>query len=210
MRVNIALALFVALILLAGCAPPHQAAYTNRSSSRWQHAIKASSIKPPARPSRPLPKSHLNAGLAKSSPLPSSKSSKLKNAELANPPPLPKTPKQAQPRVSPTESQITAAPVSSPTKHYVVVDPIGICAVLDAKPADGLKIVGNREGYASSEAAHSALKVSKAECNDTVGVGAESKFKAAQAKAKKLGLHELTREDIDGLSSEQIKQLRGY
>ena len=40
---------------------------------------------------------------------------------------------------------------------------------------------------------------------------AEVKFKAAQAKAKKLGgPQKLTREDIDGLSSEQIKQLRGY
>jgi len=40
---------------------------------------------------------------------------------------------------------------------------------------------------------------------------AEVKFKAAQAKAKKLGGPQmLTRKDIDGLSSEQIKQLRGY
>jgi hypothetical protein len=40
---------------------------------------------------------------------------------------------------------------------------------------------------------------------------AEVKFKAAQAKAKKLGgPQKLTREDIDGLSNEQIKQLRGY
>jgi hypothetical protein len=40
---------------------------------------------------------------------------------------------------------------------------------------------------------------------------AEAKFKAAQAKAKKLGgPQKLTREDIDGLSSEQMKQLRGY
>jgi len=40
---------------------------------------------------------------------------------------------------------------------------------------------------------------------------AEAKFKAAEAKAKKLGgPQKLTREDIDGLSSEQIKQLRGY
>jgi hypothetical protein len=40
---------------------------------------------------------------------------------------------------------------------------------------------------------------------------AEIKFKAAQAKAKKLGgPQKLTREDIDGLSNEQLKQLRGY
>ena len=40
---------------------------------------------------------------------------------------------------------------------------------------------------------------------------AEVKFKAAQAKAKILGgPQKLTREDIDGLTNEQIKQLRGY
>jgi hypothetical protein len=37
-----------------------------------------------------------------------------------------------------------------------------------------------------------------------------TKFKAAQAKAEKLGVHELTQEDIEGLRYEQIKQLRGY
>ena len=40
---------------------------------------------------------------------------------------------------------------------------------------------------------------------------AEVRLKAAQAKAKKLGgPHKLDQEDIDGLSFEQIKQLRGY
>ena len=39
---------------------------------------------------------------------------------------------------------------------------------------------------------------------------AEVKFKAAQAKAKLGGVETLTQKDIDGLSLEQIKQLRGY
>jgi hypothetical protein len=43
-----------------------------------------------------------------------------------------------------------------------------------------------------------------------VGQMADAKFKAAQAKAKLEGVHTLTREDIEGLSLEQIKQLRGY
>ena len=43
-----------------------------------------------------------------------------------------------------------------------------------------------------------------------VGQEAEVKFKAAQAKAKLSGVHTLTQKDIDGLSLEQIKQLRGY
>ena len=45
---------------------------------------------------------------------------------------------------------------------------------------------------------------------DVVGEEAEAKFKAAQAKAAKVGVENLTERDIDGLSFEQIKQLRGY
>jgi hypothetical protein len=37
-----------------------------------------------------------------------------------------------------------------------------------------------------------------------------AKFKAAQAKAKRVGVEQLTQKDIEGLSYEQIKQLRGY
>jgi hypothetical protein len=37
-----------------------------------------------------------------------------------------------------------------------------------------------------------------------------AKFKAAEVKAKREGVHSLTSEDIEGLSDEQIKQLRGY
>ena len=36
------------------------------------------------------------------------------------------------------------------------------------------------------------------------------KFKAAQAKAQRNGVETLTQADIEGLSIEQIKQLRGY
>jgi hypothetical protein len=38
----------------------------------------------------------------------------------------------------------------------------------------------------------------------------QAKFKAAQAKAKLGGVDTLTQKDIEGLSHEQIKQLRGY
>jgi hypothetical protein len=44
----------------------------------------------------------------------------------------------------------------------------------------------------------------------TVEQDSEAKLKAAKIKAAKLGLEKLTREDIDGLSREQLKQLRGY
>ena len=38
----------------------------------------------------------------------------------------------------------------------------------------------------------------------------EAKFKAAQAKAEKLGVHTLTEQDIAGLTPAQITQIRGY
>jgi hypothetical protein len=48
------------------------------------------------------------------------------------------------------------------------------------------------------------------EGSDTVEQETEAKFKAAQAKAKREGVDSLTREDIEGLSLEQLKELRGY
>ena len=96
--------------------------------------------------------------------------------------------------------------------HYVVLDEVGHCTVMDSKPSAGsaLKIIGDQGGYTSLESANRALKDFKAQCKDVVGVGAEAKFKAAQAKARKNGVETLTQEDIEGLSIEQIKQRRGY
>ena len=96
--------------------------------------------------------------------------------------------------------------------HYVVLSEAGHCTVVDSKPSAGsnLKIVGVKGGYTSLEAANKALKDFKAECKDVVGAEAETKFKAAQAKARRDGVETLTQKDIEGLSLEQIKQLRGY
>ena len=44
----------------------------------------------------------------------------------------------------------------------------------------------------------------------TAELETDAKFRAAEAKAKREGVHSLTSEDIEGLSDEQIKQLRGY
>ena len=38
----------------------------------------------------------------------------------------------------------------------------------------------------------------------------DARFKAAQAKAKRDGVHTLTQKDIEGLSVAQLKQIRGY
>jgi hypothetical protein len=38
----------------------------------------------------------------------------------------------------------------------------------------------------------------------------QAKFKAAQAKAAKVGVENLSKDDINGLSDAQLKELRGY
>ena len=82
--------------------------------------------------------------------------------------------------------------------------------MVDAKPDDGLKIIGDSGGYASRKSANQALKMAKAKCKELVDAGVEAKFEAAQAKAKKNGVETLTRADIEGLSHEQIKLPRGF
>jgi hypothetical protein len=114
-------------------------------------------------------------------------------------------------RARPPSGGTSVAPRAT-AMHYVVLDEVGHCIVVDSKPSAGsnLKIVGDQGGYTSLEAANKALKDSKAECKDVVGAEAETKFKAAQAKARRDGVETLTQKDIEGLSLEQIKQLRGY
>jgi hypothetical protein len=56
----------------------------------------------------------------------------------------------------------------------------------------------------------SSSKPTKATSSSTAAQKAEAKFKAAQAKAKREGVENLTQKDIEGLSYAQLKQLRGY
>jgi hypothetical protein len=55
-----------------------------------------------------------------------------------------------------------------------------------------------------------STKAAKTETLTSAAQKVEAKFKAAQAKAKRNGVQTLTQADIEGLSSDQIKQLRGY
>jgi hypothetical protein len=50
-----------------------------------------------------------------------------------------------------------------------------------------------------------ALVDCDAACNDP-----RAKFKAAKAKAKKVGVENLSQDDVKGLSQAQLKELRGY
>jgi 16S rRNA C967 or C1407 C5-methylase (RsmB/RsmF family) len=83
--------------------------------------------------------------------------------------------------------------------------------VIDSKPSDGLKVIGEKNGYASKESADQAMKDEpKCKAPQAAVEQDAGRLKAAEAKAKKLGVHNLTQEDIDGLTYEQIKELRGY
>jgi hypothetical protein len=200
MRVIIALAVLAGFLSVCGCSRPYQDVYAKPIQSSLRHATKVNRVKTPPPPARNLP------GLTKT--------------RSVKPPPLPPG-KSAQTRspIPPTGS--SAAPVLTPvpSKHYVVRDTVGNCAVIIlsahlnllpgnilARPGDDLEIIGDQGGYASSESANKALQDAKGHC-----AGAEAKFKAAQAKAEKLGgVDKLTSEDIEGLSQEQLKRLRGY
>jgi hypothetical protein len=43
-------------------------------------------------------------------------------------------------------------------EHYAVIDTVGNCAVVDAKPDRTLKIIGKAKGYDSHASAEQALK----------------------------------------------------
>ena len=71
--------------------------------------------------------------------------------------------------------------------------------------------------HRASLAAKQALKDAKAQCKEMVETGmapgprdVDAKFKAAREESEGNGVENLTQKDIEGLSSEQLKQLRGY
>jgi hypothetical protein len=54
-------------------------------------------------------------------------------------------------------------------KYYLVIDPGGNCAAIESKPGEsaGMKIIGEKGGYDSADAAKKALKDMK-ECKGVV------------------------------------------
>ena len=178
---------------------------------KFPEPTKASSVKLPPLPARKFPEP-TKASSVKPPPLPARKFPEPTKASSVKPPPPPPS-KSAQAWSPMPASGDPGASVLPPdtAKHYIVLDTAGNCTVVDDQPGAGVKLIGDKGGYALLESANKALKDFKAECKNIVGTAAEAKFEAAQAKAEKLGgVHMLTREDIDGLSYEQLKQLRGY
>jgi hypothetical protein len=174
------------------------------------HPTKAKLTKPPQLTVSKFPKPETAKSL-KPPPLPARKP----EVQSALPPSTsesalssPSSPESSLPRSSPSTSILAPATTYDPAQGlYVVRDKVGNCGVVHYKPSatSGLTII-EKSNYA--------------ECNDVVEEealigaveqGAEAKLKAAQAKAEKLGgVDKLTLKDIEGLSMEQIKQLRGY
>ena len=130
---------------------------------------------------------------------------------LRSPPSSPSTAGETEAPTPPPSSPSTAGEAEAPSLDigtvYVVRDVAGNCAVVDHKPSasSGLKIL-DWSSYAECKEV-----VEKEALIGAVEQGADDKFKAAQTKAEKLGgVEKLTAQDIEGLSADQLKQLRGY
>ena len=212
------------------CSRPNQAAYAKHSASPLpRHPMKArvskpppltvskfpkpetaKSLKPPPLPARkPEVQSALPPSSPESPPPPPKRKPEVHSALPPSSPPPPSSPEFALPPPSSQSTSILAPAITyDPFQGlYVVRDEVGNCGVVHYKPSatSGLKIIE---------------KSNWAECNDVVEEealigaveqGAEANFKRAQAKAEKLGgVHKLTPKDIEGLSAEQLKLLRGY
>lgn len=56
--------------------------------------------------------------------------------------------------------------------HWAIVDTVGTCGVVDAKPSDrdisGLKVLGDKSGYSSMSAANNELKSDKSACKSVI------------------------------------------
>jgi hypothetical protein len=192
----VVLAILGVSLAIGGCSHP----YAKPQPAPLAQAKKASSVKPRVIRAKAVREARF--------PVPTlSQASKVNRMEP------PRLPVSEFPEAQSEAPSASVAP-STTAGHYLVLDTVGNCSVIDAKPNGGLKIVGEKGGYASKDAANKAMK-DEAKCKGVetgaVEQDAEFKLKAAEAKVRKLGgVHKLTQEDIDGLSYDQIKQLRGY
>ena len=222
----------VALVLplpLSICSHPNQAAYAKHLPSPLpRHPTKARSTKPPPLTVSKFPKPETAKSL-KPPPLPARKpeaQSALPRSSPESLPPPPTGKSEVQSALPPSSSESALSSPTSPESplprssqstsvlpaatdgFYVVLDAVGNCAVVDYEPSasTGLKIIEQSLDYAECKDV-----VEKEALVGALEPGAEDKLKAVRAKAEKLGgVHKLTAKDIEGLTIEQIKQLRGY
>jgi hypothetical protein len=64
---------------------------------------------------------------------------------------------------------LATSALAAGTKYFVEKDTVGNCSIVDSKPSasSGMKIMGDKGGYASKDAAEKALKGLK--CKGVVG-----------------------------------------
>ncbi len=64
---------------------------------------------------------------------------------------------------------LATSAMAAGTKYFVEKDTVGNCSIVNSKPSagSGMKIMGDKGGYASKDAAEKALKGLK--CNGVVG-----------------------------------------
>jgi hypothetical protein len=120
---------------------------------------------------------------------------------------------------APSAPPIVYEPLA-PVVHAPLPPPVGYASppplMINSPPP--LAADGN-SAYARSEpptAAHMVWHASprwaavKGKDRTLVKQDPQAKFKAAQAKAAKVGVENLSKEDLDGLNLAQLKELRGY
>ena len=67
---------------------------------------------------------------------------------------------------------LTGAAFAAGARYYVEMDTVGNCSVVNSKPSAraGMKILGDKAGYASKDAASKALKaLPESKCKGIVG-----------------------------------------
>jgi len=67
---------------------------------------------------------------------------------------------------------MTGPALAAGAKYFVEQDTVGNCSVVDSKPSSnaGMKLLGNKDGYASKDAATQFLKgLPKGKCQGIVG-----------------------------------------
>ena len=140
----------------------------------------------------PSPRHPTKASLTKPPQLTVSKFPKPERAKSLRPPPLPaRTP----------ETQSAALPPSSPESP----------PPLPTRKPEAQSALPPSSPESSLPPSSPSTSIHAPNITYDPAPGAEAKLKAAQAKAEKLGgVDKLTPKDIEGLSIEQIKQLRGY
>ena len=188
---------------LSICSHPNQAAYAKHLPSP-RHPTKASLTKPPQltvskftkqetentlkHPQLPARTPEDQSALPPSSP----EYPKPERAKSLRPPPLPaRTPETQSAALPPSSPE---SPPPPPTRK-----PEAQSALPPSSPESSLPPSSPSTSIHAPNITYDPAP------------GAEAKLKAAQAKAEKLGgVDKLTPKDIEGLSIEQIKQLRGY